>query len=109
MKQMYNKHAAKAGYGEKGSDGTTCLYWMVHFFRDKVRGPKLREPTATREKICFHILDRWNLPISLVGVGFCNLREGSMAEHTTRPGYPKFRKVSLIFMIRFKSLALTFA
>ncbi|CAG7563680.1 unnamed protein product [Fusarium equiseti] len=63
MKQMCNKHAEKAGHGEKGFDGATCLYWMMHFFCDKVRGLKLQKPTATREEIRSHILDRWNLPI----------------------------------------------
>ncbi|RGP58639.1 krueppel like ous 1 [Fusarium longipes] len=63
MQRLCNRHAEKAGYGEKGADGTVCLYWMVHLFCDKVRGLKLQRPAATTEEIRFHILDRWNFPM----------------------------------------------
>jgi hypothetical protein len=62
MKQMCNKHAEKAGYGEKVSGGTSCL---VHFFCDKVRGPKLQKPTATSEEIYSYLLPRCSRPLQL--------------------------------------------
>ncbi|KAF4415889.1 hypothetical protein FACUT_13022 [Fusarium acutatum] len=63
MRRYCNRHAQKAGYGEKNADKIKVLYWIGAFLCDKIKTLKANMPDATQEEIAFSILDRWGLPI----------------------------------------------
>ncbi|KAJ4177755.1 hypothetical protein NW767_015038 [Fusarium falciforme] len=62
MKGQCNRHAETAGYGED-INGHICMFWMVHYFCNKVQALKKQRSGTSEEEIRFHILDRWNLPL----------------------------------------------
>ncbi|RSL44169.1 hypothetical protein CEP54_014794 [Fusarium duplospermum] len=62
MKRKCNRHAEAAGYGED-LNGYICMFWMAHYFCNKIQALKKQRPGATDEEIRFSILDRWNLPL----------------------------------------------
>ncbi|RTE68850.1 hypothetical protein BHE90_016772 [Fusarium euwallaceae] len=62
MKSQCNRHAEAAGHGED-LNGYICMFWMTHYFCNKIQALKKQRPGATDEEIRFSILDRWNLPL----------------------------------------------
>ncbi|KAM0218237.1 hypothetical protein ACHAQI_001424 [Fusarium lateritium] len=58
-----NRHAEKAGYGEKHVDGTKFIYWMGAYLCNMVKNLKAEKPMASRYEIAFSMLDRWGLPL----------------------------------------------
>ncbi|KAL7765955.1 hypothetical protein ACKLNR_003871 [Fusarium oxysporum f. sp. zingiberi] len=63
MRSFCNRHAEKAGHGEKHAQTVKVIYWMGAFLCNKIRTLKASMPHATQEEIAFSILDRWGLPI----------------------------------------------
>lgn len=63
LKTDCNKHAEKAGFGEASLNHTTLIYWMAHYFCDRIVKVKMARPKASMEEIRFHLLDRWKFPI----------------------------------------------
>lgn len=63
MRRECNKHAEKAGYGERQATPVKVVYWIGAFLCDKIRTLKASMPHATQEEIAFSIVDRWGLPI----------------------------------------------
>ncbi|KAF4994612.1 hypothetical protein FGRMN_5681 [Fusarium graminum] len=63
MRLDCNRHAEKAGYGEKHVDGTKFIYWMGAYLCNMVKNLKAEKPMASRCEIAFSMLDRWGLPI----------------------------------------------
>ncbi|KLO84686.1 Uncharacterized protein LW93_4965 [Fusarium fujikuroi] len=62
MREACNKHAEKAGYGEKHVDAVKLIYWMGTFLCDQITALKVQMPESSQEEIALAILDRWGLP-----------------------------------------------
>ena len=84
MRVGWNKHAEKAGYGELGMNPLKFIYWWERRLCRKIRYVKSQRPTATREEIAYHMLDRWGLLVlpwypDIVRASLCKLQDHGIA------------------------------
>ena len=63
MQTACNRFAQRAGLGE-AVDAEFLVYWIAHYYCNKIQQLKLQHPNAKPEKIRYYaFLDRWSLPI----------------------------------------------
>ena len=66
MRRDCNKWAEKAGYGEPDMNALKFMYWWARSLCRKIQHVKNQRPTATREEITYHLLDRWGFSSSFL-------------------------------------------